>query len=171
MIEDSFDTATALSSMYLWLLFGFLSSMVSCDMQTWMQTHPGFRHALGIIAFFFLFTVLDSQNKLGVGYTVLKTLMVYMLFILLTKSKWYFSLPALALMIADQTIKVHINYLQNNGADSAALSGWKDARRYLLYTMTVSIVLGAIHYAWRQRNEFGAEFKWSKLLFSHTCSF
>lgn len=34
--EIIFDSKKALAALYLWLLFGFLSTMVSCDLQKWM---------------------------------------------------------------------------------------------------------------------------------------
>ena len=55
--EIIFDGKKSLSALYLWLLFGFLSTMVSCDLQKWMVDNTFFRHVIGIIAFFFLFTV------------------------------------------------------------------------------------------------------------------
>jgi hypothetical protein len=51
-----FDYRDAIAGFLLWLLFGFLSSMVSCDLQRFMQSHLLFRHFVGLVSFFFLFT-------------------------------------------------------------------------------------------------------------------
>ena len=117
-MEGSFDIRFAIAALYLWLLFGFLSSMVSCDMQRLMNDNIVFRHTVGITAFLLLFTTLDSDNKDNVFQTWKKTIMVYFVFLLLTKSKWYFSVPTLFLIVLDQSINIQIRYLINNNRES-----------------------------------------------------
>jgi hypothetical protein len=130
-INDIFDSRTVLTGLYLWLLFGYLSSMISCDLQKLMTENNIIRHIIGIIAFFFLFTLVDSNNKLHIGYVWLKTFIVYFLFILMTKSKWYFSLPVLLLIIIDQSIKFHIEYLNNINSSDKSIIEFEDIRNIL----------------------------------------
>ncbi len=63
-------------------------------------------HAFGLTAFFFLFTILDSNNKsIYLVLVWVKTILIYVLFVLMTKSKWYFIVPVIILLLVDQTIK------------------------------------------------------------------
>ncbi len=175
--ENTFDTKTALSALYLWLLFGFLSTMVSCDLQRWMIHNPIFRHFIGIVAFFFLFTVLDTTGIHSVGQIWTQTIIVYLIYILMTKSKWQFALPVLLLLIIDQTIALHIKYIKGNKEDKEneknkgkTVGLWNSRRKYIDIVMIIFIVLGVIHYIIRQRTEFGKSFSWSKFFFVSRCS-
>lgn len=172
-LTDTFDSKEALSALYLWLLFGFLSSMVSCDMQRWMKDNATFRHFIGIIAFFFLFTVIDRKNKQSVAHVWTKTLFVYFLFILMIKSKWQFSVPVLALLIVDQSIRVQVDYLERTTSDSkenaVTIDKWNQLRSVLSIILGVLIVAGVIHYAIRQKAEHGSKFSWSTFFFTSKC--
>lgn len=176
MLDDTFDSKEALSALYLWLLFGFLSSMVSCDVQRWMRDSHLFRHFVGIVAFFFLFTVIDQKNKKPVLYVWTKTFFVYFLFILMIKSKWQYSIPVLLLLIIDQSIRVQMDYMErqskpqeekDNDADTVAR--WNKVRSALSVALGVLIVVGVVHYAIRQKNEFGNKFEWSTFFFASKC--
>jgi hypothetical protein len=165
----AFDTKTALTSLYLWLLFGFLSSIVSCDFKRWIHDNIWFRHIVGIVAFFFLFTVIDVSNDIPIGIVWLKTIIVYILFLLMVKSKWYFSVPLLVLLIIDQSIKSHHSYTQNKNKSDPALPTYNKWRNYLSYMIYAIIVIGFISYGIRQRKEFGATFSWLKLVLHYGC--
>ena len=170
-INDLFDTRTALSGLYLWLLFGYLSSMISCDLQKLMTENNAIRHIVGIIAFFFLFTLIDSQNKshIHIGYIWLKTLIVYLIFILMTKSKWYFSISVLLLLIIDQSIKLHHDYMKNRNKQDPGLGSLITWRNYLSIGIYTIIGIGFIHYGLRQYKHFGSTFSWIKLLLHYGC--
>jgi hypothetical protein len=168
-MNRSFDTKTAITALYLWLLFGFLSTMVSCDFRRWMNDNIWFRHFIGVIAFFFLFTVLDDSNKISIGVTWLKTITVYLIFLLMVKSKWYFSVPVLLLLIVDQSLKVHHNYLQKKNSNDDSLDSIIKWRNYLSIAIYGVIIVGFIMYGIRQYKEFGADFSWSKLLLHYGC--
>jgi hypothetical protein len=174
MLEDTFDSKEALSALYLWLLFGFLSSMVSCDMQRWMKDNTAFRHLVGIVAFFFLFTVIDQKNQQPVSYIWAKTFFVYFLFILMIKSKWQFSIPVLLLLIVDQSIRVQMDYMerkskQKDNNDDATIILWNKVRTALSVGLGILVVAGVIHYAIRQKKEFGSKFDWTTFFFASKC--
>jgi hypothetical protein len=173
MLPDyTFDTKSALSALYLWLLFGFLSTMISCDLQRWMVHNQLFRHFIGIVSFFFLFTILDRTNKSSINEIWIKTIVVYCIYVLMTKSKWQFALPVLILLLIDQSINVHIKYIKANPTENKnkTTDYWTSIRYYLDIIMVVLILLGVIHYIIRQNKEFGKGFSWSKLLFVSKCS-
>jgi len=171
MWKSSFDIKFALSALYLWLLFGFLSSMVNCDLQRLIQTNWLFRHVIGIVSFILLFTIIDSSNQIPIQYLLLKTFLVYSVFILMIKSKWYFSLPVLSLLVIDQIIKAQIDYLTK--ADAKSNTNTIDILSRVRFALTILIILliiiGFVMYAIRQKMEFGDEFNFATLLFSSKC--
>ena len=165
--KKSFDTSTALAGMYLWLLFGFFSSLLSCDLQRIVTTNMYVKHLIALITFFFLMTVIDSDNQSGIGETWIKTFIVYILFLMSTKNKLFASATVLILLIIDQTIKIHMQYTLKQDP-TKDLSTFSKVREILFIILVVVIVLGYIHYFIRARNEFGLNFEYSKFIFGTT---
>ena len=168
-LRKTFDTKSALTGLYLWLLFGFLSTMVSCDIQQWMHHSIVFRHFVGIIAFFFLFTVIDKDNKSHISLLWLKTFFIYGIFLLMVKSKWYFSIPVLLLLVIDETIKLHYDYLKRNSEKPETLEAWDHIRNNINKLIIGLIVIGFGDYAFRHYKEFGKDFSLTNLLFKYEC--
>ena len=168
--SQAFDTQTALTALYLWLLFGFLSNMVSCDIKRWINNNIWFRHIMGIVGFFFLFTVIDVSNNVSIGMIWLKTIVVYLLFLLMVKSKWYFSMPVLLLLIIDQSIKLHHDHMQKKNMNDTDLSTYNKWRQYISYLIYAIIIVGFVAYGIRQHREFRSAFSWIKLLLHNSCN-
>lgn len=164
-IKDTFDTSTALSSMYLWLLFGYLASMINCDLQRMIKKSQIIRHLVALVAFFFLFTIIDGNNKTNILTIWIKTFVVYLLFVLTTKSKWYFALPVLGLLLVDQTIKKHVmlSKAQEKLRESDEIR-LLSVSRLLNIVVTTFIVIGSIHYGMLQYRQHAIDFSWSKFI-------
>jgi len=166
-----FDARTAIAGLYLWLLFGFLSTMVSCDIKRFMN-NIYFRHFIGLVSFFLLFTITDKENNLNIGGIWIKTFFVYFIFLMMTKSKWFCSIPVLLLLIIDQSYKFEIDFIQKDKKNSKYYhkkQKYENIRKHLYYAIIILIVIGFIHYAVRQYNQFGSKFSFTKLLLYHTC--
>ena len=165
-----FDVRTAIAGLYLWLLFGFLSSIVSCDIKLLMTNNIYFRHFVGIISFFLLFTVIDKDNDMDIISIWIKTCFIYFIFLLMTKSKWYFSIPVLLLLLVDQSFKFQIEFIQKVDAKSNKINYYENIRKKVYISIIVLIVIGFIHYAIRQYKEFGSKFSVVKLLLYSSCA-
>jgi hypothetical protein len=165
-----FDVRTAIAGLYLWLLFGFLSSIVSCDIKLLMTNNVYFRHFVGIISFFLLFTVIDKDNDMDIISIWIKTCFIYFIFLLMTKSKWYFSIPVLLLLLVDQSFKFQIEFTQKVDPKSNKINYYENIRKKVYISIIVLIVIGFIHYAIRQYKEFGSKFSFAKLLLYSTCA-
>jgi hypothetical protein len=164
-----FDIRTAIIGLYLWLLFGHLSNMVGCDIKRFITTSVLFRHMIGLVSFFLLFTIVDKDNDLNVVNIWLKTCFVYFIFLLMIKSKWYFSIPTLILLIIDQSLKFQIDFDKraHNKMDNVVI--YEKIRSIMYNIIIIVIVVGFIHYAIRQYNTFGTKFSFNKLFFYSTC--
>jgi hypothetical protein len=167
-----FDARTAIVGLYLWLLFGFLSNMVSCDIKKFMN-NIYFRHFIGIIAFFLLFTITDKDNDLNIAGIWIKTIFVYLIFLMMTKSQWFFSIPVLLLLIIDQSYKFEIDFIQKYKKENSEYHNktqkYENIRKNLYYAIITLIVIGFIHYAVRQYKEFGSKFSFTKLILYSSC--
>jgi hypothetical protein len=165
-----FDTTSALASMFLWLIFSYLSVMVNCDVQRALIMNPLVVHACGLVAFIFLFTLLDTGGNGGgsVNALLIQSLGVYILFVLMTKSKWYFVSLVLALLLADQLLKKHVAFKRANTTASDADTDWliqfqTRITTFVLWSVVAIIVIGTVQYAYLQKIEYGAHFSWYKL--------
>ncbi len=186
------EIRTAIAGLYLWLLFGFLSTIVSCDIKRLMTHNVFFRHTVGIISFFLLFTVIEPDNEMDVFSIWIKTIYIYFIFLLMTKSKWYFSIPVLFLLLVDQSLKFQISFekqkekieKRENGENGKTVEtgekvepGEKDSiivryeniRNKLNVSIIALIVVGFLHYTFRQYNELGPKFSLVKLILYHSC--
>ena len=168
--STTFDTTNALSGMFLWVIFGYLTVLINCDIQRILRNSPWCLHLAGLTAFFFLFTVLDGNNKGHIGTVWLKTLFIYVLFVLMTKSKWYFVVPVLGLLLLDQTLKkdlaIRAAAAGEAEADAAGIEA-KRARqgkitRFINVAIIVLISLGALHYMILQKLEYRERFSFYK---------
>ena len=162
--SNSFDTSASLAALYLWLMFSYLSVLLNCDLQRMIAQHAALRHLLGIVAFYFLFTVIDPQNNVPVWVTLAKTLMVYSLFVLGTKSRWYYAGSALTLLLVDQMIKNHMAYLQKTDPqrfEQESAQKYKRVRQWLLVMIIVIIFIGTVDYYMKQQRDKGDRFRWT----------
>ena len=169
-LKGTFDTTNALSGMYLWLLFGYLVALLNCDLQRYMNSHPLVIHLVGLVAFFFLFAILDSNNSVAIGWVWLKTFFIYFLFVLMTKSKWYFVVPVLMLLLADQSLKKHVAFKKAEGKDDVTEleERSKIASRVINYVILCTIFVGAAQYMYLQKKEYKQDFSIYKFFFGIT---
>jgi hypothetical protein len=160
-VSSLFDTMDALTLIMLWIVFGYLGVLINCDIQRLIASNPLFLHAAALVAFLFLMTTTDPNNKeVGFGIIVLKTIFVYTIFLLITKSKWYFALPVVLLLLVDQTIK-RIEVQRNE----RRLSNNTTYKYGLIAIVTTLVFLGTVNYASLQMKQYGRKFSWFNFFF------
>ena len=178
--SNTFDTTNALTGMYLWILFGYLAALLNCDLQRLVKSHPLVIHLVGLLTFFFLFTLIDSSNKTSVTNIWIKTVFIYILFVLTTKAKWYFVVPVLIILLIDQTMKKNLAYYKQMEADSPVkqekahekvLKLEEQVHAYsslINKAIIVLIIIGTIHYMYLQYIEYGSKFSFYKFFLGVT---
>jgi hypothetical protein len=104
----------------------------------------------------------------------------------MTKSKWYFSIPVLLLLLMDQSLKFQISFEKQkevkekgekgetgekveNGENGSTIVRYENIRNKLNVSIIALIVVGFLHYTYRQYNEFGPKFSLVKLILYHNC--
>jgi len=167
--KNGFDVLTSLGALYLWIIFGFLTSFLSCDLQKLLKSNVLVKHIFGILSFFFLFTVFDLNNK-GLASTWKKTILVYILFIMSIKNKIYITLPLLILIVIDQNIRIYISDKQKEDPDFDDTK-LKLFREKCLLSFIIIAIIGFIMYGIRQKMEFKDKFSLTKLIFgTNSCN-
>lgn len=123
---------------------------------------------MGVISFFFLFNVLDVDNKQEKHIIWIKTICIYLLYICMTKNKYMFSLPVLFLLIIEKSIYIHIKHLEYiNEKDNDKIVYWENKRTIISWIIIFIVVL---HYIYRQYQELGDQFSWMSFFVYQKCS-
>ena len=163
----NYDSTFILSSAILWIMFGYLGKMMSCDLIKALN-NPIILHIVGLISFFFLFAVVNNNSGNHIGYIWVKTIISYILFIMLGKTKWYFTIPVIVMLMVDQSLKLQCQYYQdtNDSYDPAGIDGARTVISYVIYGL---IVTGFITYVIKQWGDHGEGFSWNKMLLSFGC--
>ena len=168
-----------IASVYFWLLFGGIGHTLSCDLKKAFD-YPLFRHFTAIISIFFLFVIIDKNDN-G-AYEIWKnTLYLYLFYVLLTKNKWYFSIPIIILVLIDQTLLSENKHLEKNVSEftkndnensknlNEKINTFKKYRLYLQYLVIALIIIGFIHYFIRQKMKFKNKFDFFRFIFDVKC--
>lgn len=166
--NESFETTSALAALFLWVMFGSIYTLLNCDLQRALNDNILIKHLTGLMAFFLLFNIIDPNNKSHVVTTIAKTFVVYLLFLMATKSKWPFIAVALATLFTDQVLRNHVAYLKNkypNESEAAAVAApFVKARTYIKWALFAIITIGFLHYLMRQYQDKGRQFNLFKLV-------
>jgi len=166
----SFDSVSAIAGLYLWLLFGFFTSLLGCDLQRIMTQNIYVKHLMALTAFFFLMSVVDTDNQISLGMTWLKTFVVYILFMISIKSKILASGLFIALLLVDQSIKVHMAYLERTKAPQSDIAKYNKVRFGILISLIVVAFVGFIAYFIKQYSDHAEDFSFLIFFFgSNKC--
>lgn len=141
------DLTTILLLFYLNLVLAY-KPIFNCDVQRLLQKNVYANH---LFTFFcFLYIIILSDNTLSLQQIWWKSVLIYILFIMLTKSKIEFIGVVLLLLIIDQCINSIIEEKLKKDEDVSKL---KLARTYIKYGIIAVISIGFIFYFFKQKND------------------
>lgn len=158
------DYKNALVLFYIVMIGRFFENFLSCDLQRLFDSSVEIKHFLAIISVFFLLTSIDTSMKLTDA--ARNTIIVYILYILSSKSKAYTVIPMLVLLSIDQLLKVYVD-TNKDAKDELTIKLSKYAtyfRNALTFIILVLIFGGALFYLIRAQNEFGDKFSYRKFI-------
>lgn len=167
-VTSSFNMNNNLSGIYLWLLFGFLSVSINCDLQRLLRKNPIILHVIGIYTFFFLFTSIEENSAGLIGLWV-KTILIYILFVMTTKSKWYFAITVLLLLLFDKNYKYYIDKNKqywNQEKIEKQMKIQEHVTLLITILILITICFGTIHYIYLQKIEYKDKFSYYKFFVS-----
>jgi len=116
----------SLGGVYLWLFFGYLSIYINCDLQRILRDNPYVLHVFGFFTFFFLFTSQtgktepteeeEEEERKNVrkgrhpAMIFAQTAVVYTMWVLASKMKWYFIFTVLGIVLSYQIVVLFLDY-------------------------------------------------------------
>jgi hypothetical protein len=119
---------------------GQLGKLINCSIQRIIQRHTWSRHLLLILSIFLVrgLPIFESSTRdTSLAEVWLFTLVVYAAFIIATKSKWFFVLPALALLFLSENVR---------DRDEAFVSSVDKISHIMLIVACVLMLVGFVHY-------------------------
>lgn len=155
------------ASIYLWILFGMFGDFIGCSMKKKIKENIFVKHVLFIFSIFLLFTVISDTTD-PVYKIYLQTILLYGIYLLLSKIPFAYSIIVIFLLFIDQSINAHISNITNNNND-VNIDIYNNIRKIILYIFYSVIAVGFITYTAKQYIEFGSEFSFYKLFFTFTC--
>ena len=164
------SATTSLSNVYLWIIFGYLSSMIGCDVQNLMINNLTVRHIVGLVTFFFLFTSIDKNSAhQHVAILWLKTIILYVIFIMVSKSSWHFSAPVLVLLVIDMCIKTQEDYYSTNGI-YYNIQLYSTIHKVIYITIVLLAFIGILANGVYEKEQLGDAFNLTKFVFDYKCN-
>lgn len=162
-IDTSYNFTTILAGVLLWIIFSIIGDTISCDIRRIVKNNPYIKHILGIIVYFFLFSVvLNNSNTTHIYYIWIYTIIIYVCILMLSKSQWYTAFPVIILIVIDQSLQLQSQYLN----DPTQFGEARSIIQYILYGL---LVIGFIIYLVRQKIEFGENFSFKTFMLDTTC--
>ena len=140
------DISNGLSAIYLWLIFSITLSLFNCKIVKLINKNILLQYSTLFISIFFLFIVLESENsKKHISILLINSLIIFISFIILIKINKIFSILILILILFNQTLKVHINYLINNNIykkNNNIINYYKKIRNIINISICLLILMG-----------------------------
>jgi len=163
------DYTTIFAAIVLWLIFGFFSPLLNCDLQSLLIKNVYAKHIGCIVCVFFLVAVFIAPVQQALWVTWSQTIALYIFFIMASKSKLFPILLVILLLCIDQSIRLEIN--RRLAVDSQAnVDSLKQWRIYLVYAIAVLIVIGCAWYYVLKYKEYGDSFSSVTFFFgSNSC--
>jgi hypothetical protein len=152
------DYKNALALFYVIMFGQFFGNFLSCDLQRMFMDSVEIKHLLGIVSVFFLLTSIDTKVTLVEALN--KTLFVYCLYIISTKSKAITVVPMLLILFADQVIKVYLDTQPN--VPESIRNTLEKLRKFFGIVIIMLIVGGLTWYFIRAKLEFKDQFSYHK---------
>jgi small-conductance mechanosensitive channel len=159
-------------SLMVWLIFGYISDTISCDIKRLLK-NIYIKQIFVILSIFFLFIIVGDNKKKSALMIIKESFILYVIYLLLTKNKWWFFIPVISLAVFHQLLKLETEYLKNNTDEDKKtdkkLDEFKKIQLYLEYLIVFLIIIGFIHYLFKQYIDHKKNFNFIKFLFTPSC--
>ena len=149
----------ALVAVYLWLFFGYLTAYMNCDLQHILQNNVYVLHLFGIVTFFFLFMTDVASAQLTLSQKIALTLVVYIMWIMASKTRYYFIMGIIGTIIVVKLLDNHIEDKLRYGHDKENIQ-FLQHRRKMIYLFGLAIIvllifIGIVHALYQNNVKLG----------------
>ena len=164
------DIVSNISLAYVIIVCNFLAQLFSCDIQRLLTDSMWAKHVVGVIAFFFLVTILgpSSSSESNIAMLWLTTLTIYAIFFLSTRMKLKYTIFLIVLLLVYE----HLKLIKKSSTDIKTVERLDTGMTVVKVMIVIVTLTGVTHYLVRQHNDFGKDFSIVKFFFGTTkCKF
>lgn len=142
----------AFFALYLIISSNFLGELVSCKFREVLSSNMIIKHLLGLITFGFLVILagIDFENNNVYYEGIIITILLYIWFLLSTKTHVYITLIILLQFFIMYIISYRIKYLKNKKKSTNNL---ELINKYILIITAIITIFGTIHYGYLKKIE------------------
>jgi hypothetical protein len=129
---------------------GKVGELINCSVRNFVEKHLWLRHVIFILSIFLIRSLSIFEKEYpdsSLSRIWVFTFSVYLLFILATKSKWFFAVPAILILFVAENIKV-----------SDKKGKYTTLNSVLFYSAVGIVLVGFVHYLILQKRKRGKMF-------------
>lgn len=141
--KKSFDVTYILSILYLWIIFNYFMPIYHNRLHK-IVTNNIYYMYISLYLFILLFFLTEEDRTLPLNILLFKTIFIFILIILLINSSFYISLIIVILLIFDQSIKYHIQYLHKNKKYDKNINNYIYTRKVLNILIIISVIISLL---------------------------
>lgn len=142
----------AFFALYLFISSNFLGELFSCKFREYLSSNMLIKHLLGLIAFGFIviLTKIDFEDDNVLFNGILLTFILYIWFILSTRTHVYITIIIVLLFFVMYIINYRVEYLKKKKKSTKNL---ESINKYLLIFTAIITILGVINYGYLKKKE------------------
>jgi hypothetical protein len=146
--------------LYFIVAANFVGDLFSCDLRRLLASSLVAKHAVLLLGA--LFWVAESNSNAKFGVLLVEAFVIYMLFVLSTKSKAYLLMPILGLAVIDQLMRL---YLKSTPELTEKTKRNLDIARMTVQGLCAVTIVGSfVGYLIRQVRDKGADFNFATFM-------
>ena len=155
--------------LYLVISGNFIGNTFSCKLQRLLQNNMIFKHLIGFMLLFFFNVFIGESRDVSPINQLLYTLVVYIIFIITTKTNIYFLLLIIFIMFINYILNETIYFYKNKNDEKednlSTINIIKKTQFIICLIMITLILIGFVVYFIQKYKEYNKEFKIGKFLF------
>ena len=166
IIDNIDNTSVATGLFVLTISSNYIGELLGCKVQNLLTNNILVKHIAGFMCLFFFITYLtpfqiESEDgtlrKEKVGMTAIRTLVIYIFYVITSKTHWAFTLSAYGIIFTIYILYlIQTDYYNKEGDEE--YSKKIDDVKYILALITVAIVVvGFVLYLYQKYIEYGVE--------------
>lgn len=160
------NTISSIGILYAVVAANYVGDVFACDLQRLLVKSALTKHIVLMVGALVWVSEAYDSASLSFSEVIVKSILLYVLFLLSCKSTAKTLLPMLGLILVDQVLRVWEQKMVERPGPHAT---WISRVRNVIHLACVSIiVLGCLMYAAKQRRDHGKAFTWLRFFFAPT---
>jgi len=152
----------------LTILTNFIGDTINCKIQDIVRTHFIFKHTIIIFLIYTTIAIMNKNNNPVVHFK--KTLILWFLYVMFTKTSLNISITIIILMIILFIIEEYIKYYKDEkNKNDVLISKLNKINNYLKHIILLVIVLGHLYYIYKKHTKYNINFDIIKFYNNDIC--